>query len=179
MKKGLSYILRMVQETLDEVDNEAIDEIVNSIISARSIFVYGVGRSGLVGNAFAVRLVQMGLNVHFVGEMTTPFVREMDMVMIVSNTGETTSCIQTANIVRRVGAKVVAVTSNSHSKLAHASNLVLELSIPEDEERTMLAPLGTLFEESALLFFDSLVPVLMERLGQTEASLRRRHAIWV
>jgi len=179
MKNGLSYILGRVQETLERVDSEAVGEIINSIISARSIFIYGVGRSGLVGNAFAVRLVQLGLNVHFVGEMTTPIVREMDLVMIVSNTGETMSCVQTANIVRRVGAKVVTITSNPHSKLAHASNLVLELPIVEDEERTRLAPLGTLFEESALLFFDSLVPVLMERLGQSEASLRRRHAIWV
>ncbi len=179
MKNGLSYIVRKIQETLENVDSEALEDIVNSIISARSIFLYGVGRSGLVGRAFAVRLVQLGLNVHFVGEMTTPIVREMDLVMIVSNTGETMSCIQTANIVRRVGARVVAITSNSNSKLAHASNLVLELPILEDDERTRLAPLGTLFEESALLFFDSLVPVLMERLGQSEGSLRRRHAIWV
>jgi 6-phospho-3-hexuloisomerase len=179
MKNGLSYIVRKIQETLENVDSEALEDIVNSIISARSIFLYGVGRSGLVGRAFAVRLVQLGLNVHFVGEMTTPIVREMDLVMIVSNTGETMSCIQTANIVRRVGARVVAITSNSNSKLAHASNLVLELPILEDDERTRLAPLGTLFEESSLLFFDSLVPVLMERLGQSEGSLRRRHAIWV
>jgi 6-phospho-3-hexuloisomerase len=179
MKNGLSYIMSKVQEILEGVDSDVVGEIINSIISARSVFIYGVGRSGLVGKAFAVRLVQLGLNVHFVGEMTTPIVREMDLVLIVSNTGETMSCIQTANIVRRVGAKTVAITSNPHSKLAHASNLVLELPIMEDDNRTRLAPLGTLFEEAALVFFDSLVPVLMDRLGQSEASLRRRHAIWV
>lgn len=179
MKDSLPYIVSKVQEILERVDKKGIDEMVNSIISSRTIFVYGVGRSGLIGKAFAIRLVQLGLNVNFIGEMTTPMVREMDLVLLVSNTGETMSCVQTANIVRRVGAKVVAITSNPHSKLAHASNLVLEIPLFEDENRTKYAPLGTLFEDAAFLFFDSLIPVLMERLGQTEASLRRRHAIWV
>jgi 6-phospho-3-hexuloisomerase len=179
MNDELSYIVSRVQKTLERVDQKAVDDVINSIISARTVFIYGVGRSGLIGNAFAIRLVQLGLKVHFVGEMTTPIVREMDLVMIFSNTGETMSCIQTANIVRRVGAKVVAITSNPHSKLAHASNLVLEIPTCEDPKRTKLAPLGTIFEDSAFLFFDALIPILMERLGQTEASLRRRHAIWV
>jgi len=179
MKNGLSYIVNQVQKVLERVNAEVIEEIVSSIISANGIYIYGVGRSGIVGKSFAVRMVQMGLKVHFVGEITTPIVGEGDLVIIVSNTGETMSAVQTANIVRRVGAKVVAITSNMHSKLAHAANVVLEIPVLKDEQRGKLAPLGTLFEDSAFLLFDSLVPVLMDRLGQTEASLRRRHAIWV
>lgn len=179
MKNGLSYIVSKVQETLERVDPEVVDEIVDSIISAKNIFIYGVGRSGLVGKAFAVRLVQMGLRVHFVGDITTPIVTEGDLVIIVSNTGETMSAVQTANIVRRVGAKVIAITSNIHSKLAHAANVILEIPVTKDNQTGSIAPLGTLFEDTAFLLFDSLVPVLMERLGQSEASLRRRHAIWV
>ncbi|MFP4169998.1 MAG: 6-phospho-3-hexuloisomerase [Methanomassiliicoccales archaeon] len=179
MKNGLVYIVEKLQTILEELDGEKIAEIVDSILSANTVFIYGVGRSGLVGKAFAVRLVQMGLKVHFVGDMTTPIVMDGDVVLIVSNTGETMSAVQTANIVRRVGAKVMSITSNPHSKLAHASNLVLEIPVEKDATTGELAPLGTLFEDSAFLFFDSLVPVLMERLGQSEASLRRRHAIWV
>lgn len=179
MKESLEFILGEVQKTLEKADMSLIDEVIDSILEAEKIFVYGVGRSGLVGKSLAVRLVQLGLNVHFVGEMTTPIVESGDLVLIVSNTGETMSAVQTANITRRVGAKVVAFTSNPHSKLGQASSLVVELSPEESEQRKKCAPLGTLFEESALLLFDSLIPVLMRRLGLTETSLRRRHAIWV
>jgi len=179
MKEAVCYIVKEVQEALQNVDAKVVEEMVSSVISAEKVFVYGVGRSGLVGQAFAVRLVQMGLDVHFIGEMTTPIVGEKDIVIIISNTGETMSAIQTANIVRRVGAKVIAVTSNINSKLSQAANVSLELAPKRDEQRRKLAPLGTLFEDTAFILFDCMVPVIMNRLGLTESSLRRRHAIWV
>ncbi|MEM2890995.1 MAG: SIS domain-containing protein [Thermoplasmata archaeon] len=178
MKESADYIIRAVRETLKE-DIENTDKFVDLLIGSRKIFLYGVGRSGLIAKAFAIRLVQMGLEVFFVGETITPIVEEGNLVVIVSYTGETMSAIQTANIVRRVGAKVVSITAHPHSKLAAASNLVIEIHPPKDDDRKRLAPLGTLFEDATLIYLDSVVAELMERLGQSEGSMRRRHAIWV
>jgi 6-phospho-3-hexuloisomerase len=179
MQDSLQYILKEMQDALARIDPQAVESAISTLAAAKKIFIYGVGRSGLVGQAFAVRLVQMGFDVHFVGDMTTPFVDETDVVIIVSNTGETMSAVQTANIVRRVGAKVISVTSNPNSKLGHASNIILEVGQTKDDQKKKYAPLGTIFEDAALVLFDSLVPVMMERMDQNEASLRRRHAIWV
>ncbi len=179
MKESLNYILKGVQEALERLDPAIIDQTVNTILGAHRIFIYGVGRSGLVGQAFAVRLVQMGFDVHFIGDMTTPIVHEGDAVIIVSNTGETMSAVQTANIVRRVGAQVISITANPNSKLAHASNILIEIAPRKDDLRKKHAPLGTIFEGAALALFDSLVPQMMEKLGQNEGELRKRHAIWV
>ena len=179
MQVPLQYIIKEIQEALSRLDPRAVEDAIATLSSAKKIFIYGVGRSGLVGQAFAVRLVQMGFDVHFVGDMTTPFVDEHDLVIIVSNTGETMSAVQTANIVRRVGARVISVTSNPNSKLGHASNIILEVGQSKDEQKRKYAPLGTVFEDAALIMFDSMVPVIMERMDQNEASLRRRHAIWV
>ncbi len=178
MKESSDYIVRMVAKTL-EGEIEGTDEFVDAIIGARKVFIYGVGRSGLIAKAFAIRLVQMGLEVYFVGETVTPIVEEGHLVIIVSHTGETMSAIQTANIVRRVGARVIAITANAHSKLASASNLVILIHPPKDEDRRRLAPLGTLFEDATLIYLDSIVARLMEKLGQGEGSMRKRHAIWV
>jgi len=179
MKEPLNHILKGIQETLEKVDPSSIDEMVNAVLGAKKIFVYGVGRSGLIGQAFAVRLVQMGFDVHFVGDMTTPIVESNDVVIIVSNTGETMSAVQTANIVRRLGAVVISITGSAHSKLGIASNIVMELVQPRDEQKKKNAPLGTIFEASSMVMMDSMVPLLMAKLNQDEASLRRRHAIWV
>lgn len=178
MKESADYIVKCIKETFEN-DIEGTDRFVQSIIEARRIFIYGVGRSGLIAKAFAIRLVQMGLEVYFVGETITPIVEEGHLVVIVSHTGETMSAVQTANIVRRVGAKVITITSNSHSKLASASNLVIEIHPPKDDDRKRLAPLGTLFEDATLVYLDSIVAALMEKLGQSEGSMRKRHAIWV
>lgn len=179
MKETSAYILNEVRSAIERVDDSKIDEIVEALAQAKKIFIYGVGRSGLVGQAFAVRLVQMGLNVHFVGDMTTPIVESQDVVLIISNTGETMSAVQTANIVRRIGATVISLTSSTHSKLGVASNIVLEIAPGRDELKKRHAPLGTLFEVATFIMLDSIVPGLMQRLEQNESSLRKRHAIWV
>jgi len=178
MKESTDYIVKSIQETF-EGEIEGTDRFVDAIISARKVFIYGVGRSGLIAKAFAIRLVQLGMNVYFVGETITPIVEEGDLVLIVSHTGETMSAIQTANIVRRVGAKVITITSNDHSKLAAASNLVIMIGTPKDDERKRLAPLGTVFEDATLIYLDAIVARLMDKLGQSEGSMRKRHAIWV
>jgi 6-phospho-3-hexuloisomerase len=178
MKESTDYIIRLIRDTLQE-DIEETDKFVDMIISAPKIFIYGVGRSGLIAKAFAIRLVQMGLEVYFVGETITPIVEEGHLVIIVSHTGETMSCIQTANIVRRVGAKVITITSNGHSKLAAASNLVIQIKPRKDDDRKRLAPLGTLFEDATFIFLDGIVAQIMDKLGQSEGSMRKRHAIWV
>lgn len=178
MKESTEYIMKMIAQTLEN-EIEGTDKFVDAIIGTRKIFIYGVGRSGLIAKAFAIRLVQMGLEVYFVGETITPIVEEGHLVVIVSHTGETMSAIQTANIVRRVGARVITITANAHSKLASASNVVILIHPPKDDDRRRLAPLGTLFEDATQIYLDSIVARLMEKLGQAEGAMRKRHAIWV
>jgi len=179
MKLASNFILAEVKDSLDRIDPSISEAVCNAIIGAHAIFVYGVGRSGLVGKAFSVRLVQMGLDVHFVGDTTTPIVEERDLLLVISNTGETMSAAQTANIVGRIGATVITLTSNQHSKLGRASNIIVEIQPSKNEDRRRLAPLGTLFEVASMIYLDSLVPMLMSKLDQTEGSMRKRHAIWV
>ena len=143
------FILDRIGQVLAEQDSSAVNECVALIGQAKKVFVYGVGRSGLVARAFAMRLVQLGLEVYFIGETITPIVSAGDLVVIVSNTGTTMSAVQTANIARRVGASVVSVTASKTSKLAAASNIVLHVKEETGEGKAKHAPLATLFEQTA------------------------------
>lgn len=173
------YIVRKITETLANCDEETTEKVIALLLDSDKVFIYGAGRSGLIGKAFAIRLVQLGLKVFFIGETTTPIVDDTDVALIISNTGETMSAIQTANIIRRVGAKVVVMTSRRTSKLAHAGNVVVTLNPEQDDETPDLAPLGTLFEDAALIFLDGVVAQIMEKRAETESKMRGRHAIWV
>ncbi len=172
-------ILANCREALDSVDAHAREELVGGILSCRRIFVYGSGRSGLVGQMFAVRLVQLGLDVHFVGEMTTPIIGKEDLTILISNTGKTSSVVQTAKIARRIGSRVVCVTGVEDCPLAATSDVVISMTIPDGDDVKKVAPLGTVFEDSSLLLFDGIVSEIMERRRITEEEMRSRHAIWV
>ena len=139
--ESYSYILKHADDVLSGDYSAVVKETISLISRSNKIFVYGVGRSGIVGKAFAIRLVQLGLKVFFIGETITPIVGENDLVIIVSNTGATMSALQTANIARRVGAKVIAITGKNTSKLAHAANLTIHLKPKRDDKRESLAPL--------------------------------------
>ncbi|UCF08588.1 MAG: SIS domain-containing protein [Thermoplasmata archaeon] len=178
-KEAVTYITGTLQDVLSKNESAQITELIRYILEAHKVFVYGVGRSGHVGKSFAMRLVQLGLKAYFIGETITPIVEVGDAAVIISYTGETMSAIQTGNIVRRVGAKVVVVTSDPKSKLAHVGNIVICIPIKDDERQTDLAPLGTLFEDAALILLDGVISELMIKLGETEESMRKRHAIMV
>ncbi len=173
-----AYILASVGRMLGQEGGD-VEAAVTTITAAKRVFVYGVGRSGLVARAFAMRLTQLGIDCFFIGETITPIVKAGDLVIIVSNTGTTMSAVQTANIARRVGAQVLAVVGNRHSKLAQAANGVLAIAEDRDEKRAKYAPLGTLFETASLVLLDGIVAQVMAALGETEASMRSRHAIMV
>ncbi|MDR0791567.1 MAG: SIS domain-containing protein [Methanomassiliicoccaceae archaeon] len=176
---SLDYIIEAVRTSVSAVDQAAVEKLIDHIVSSKTIFVYGSGRSGLSGQSFCVRLVQMGLDVHFVGDMTTPIITKDDLTILISNTGNTMSAVQTANIARRIGSKVIAVTAHADTKLTIASDIVIMLPSARDKDKSKYAPLGTIFEEASNIFFDSIVPKIMERLNITESDMRRRHAIWV
>lgn len=173
------YLEDRIKRTLERISTEDRDRLADLILSSNRIFIFGAGRSGLVGQMFAVRLVQLGLQVYFVGDMTTPIIAKGDLALLISNTGKTMSVTKTARIARRIGSHVVCVTSNKKCDLAKASDTCIVIDPVEDGGSAEFAPLGTIFEDTVLMFFDCMIPLLMKRKGITEDDMRSNHAIWV
>jgi len=173
------YIGQRVTDALARVNVAALARAVDLLSHAPQIFVYGSGRSGIIGRAFAMRLVQAGVRAYVIGESVTPIVRKGDVVFILSGQGESYSSMQTANIVRREGADLIVLTARATSKLAHAATLLIAIEFPEDADRPRFAPLGTLFESASLRLTDAIIAELIAARGETEESMRQRHAIMV
>jgi 6-phospho-3-hexuloisomerase len=177
--RAQEYIGSRVSDSLASINPTLILRTLELLTRAPSIFVYGAGRSGIIGRAFAMRLVQAGLRAYVIGESVTPIVQRGDAVVILSRSGESYSSMQTANIVRREGAELVVITTRPTSKLAHAASILISIDLPEDAERSRLAPLGTLFESASLRLTDALIAALLVARGENEESMRARHAIMV
>lgn len=181
LKKSITYILESIENSLGDLDFDNIDKAVDIITSSERVFVYGSGRSGLVGRTFAMRLMQLGVDSFFIGETITPAVQKEDCVLLVSKTGETQTAIQAASIVKnRVqGAEIIVLTASPDSELATFGHINIILDIVENEEDQKLAPLGTVFEDTAMIFLDGLVALLMEELDEEVEDMRYRHPILV
>jgi len=187
---SMNLIAEHIKKIASELDTRSVTNLVNSIMTAQKVFLMGAGRSGLVARAFAMRLMHIGFNAYVVGETTTPAVKAEDLVIAVSGSGKTPSIANAGEIAKKIGSKLATITSHKDSDLGKISDIVIvvpgrtkEDIIYEDyQERRMigypqLAPLGTMFEITALVFLDAVISELMVRTGASEAELKARHAI--
>ncbi|HLE95770.1 MAG TPA: 6-phospho-3-hexuloisomerase [Candidatus Thermoplasmatota archaeon] len=170
------YILNQVRAAVDDVDDTSVAEFARLIRGAKSVVIFGRGRSGLVGRALAVRLSHLGVRAYVVGETITPPVHEDDIVVLISGSGETFSVRVTGEVAKSLGCRIVALTGQPQSTIARLADLVIPLRTAASPRQRELAPLGTLFEEACQVFLDGFVAQLMEDAGETEESMRKRHA---
>ncbi len=187
LKSSILLMAVHLEKLAGEIDNDSIKEMLTEVLEARRIFVLGAGRSGLVGRAFAMRLMHLGLSSHVVGETTTPAVSNEDVIIAISGSGQTRSVADLGKVAKDIGAKVVAITSNKDSKLGDLADVVVELPGRTKEdiggylerhmrgEYTYLTPLGTSFETSASVFLDAVIAELIYITGASEADLKSRH----
>ncbi|MHB8586580.1 MAG: 6-phospho-3-hexuloisomerase [Thermoplasmatota archaeon] len=176
LREAGHYIVNQVRAALDDVADSDVEQFLSLVGRARSVVVFGRGRSGLVGRAFVMRLLHLGIPSYFVGETVSPPVHGEDLVVLISGSGETFSVIVTGQIAKKLGCPIVAITADRNSQLAHLANHTIVLHIPDSPRQRELAPLGTLFESSCQVFFDALVAELMQRRHESEETMRKRHA---
>jgi len=193
LKAAAKEIITGASITIDNLDWEQVEKLIEMIVEAKAkkIFIAGMGRSGFVGRAFALRLMNLGFNVYFIGETITPAAGEGDLVIAISGTGETRMVVTASMAAKEIGAKIAAITTFSNSSLAKTADHVLlmggrtKTGWPREEdyltrqilgEKESLTPLGSMFENNCMIFLDGLVVELMYRLKKTEEELKARHA---
>ncbi len=187
-------LLSGISEAMRQLDLSQVDGMLEALLLARTegrkVLIVGAGRSGLVGRAFAMRLMHLGFNIYVMGETITPSVGDGDLVLVISGSGSTTLPVTVAEMAKRLGAKVLVVTSHPNSPLGRtADHLVVvsgrEMVAREEEyharqllgEHESLAPMGTLFEDSCMVFLDSVIAELMTRLDVSDEEMKRKHAV--
>jgi len=193
IREAMVEIINFVSKAIDMISDKEKDNMIETLIDAYKrgarVLVMGAGRSGLVGKAFAMRLLHMGFQVYVLGETIIPRIRKDDIVIAISGSGRTKLIVTAAEAAKAVGAKIIAITSYPDSPLAELSDIIVRIpgrtKIAEEEDyftrqilgiHESLAPLGTLFEDTVMVFLDGVVAELMNKLGKTEEDLRNEHA---
>ncbi|MGD0330924.1 MAG: 6-phospho-3-hexuloisomerase [Nitrososphaeria archaeon] len=190
VKDKAMILLDVIKENLSQLEEKEVEQFIEILKSHKSnkLLIMGAGRSGLVGGAFAMRLLHLGFNAFVLGDTIVPSIDKDDLVIAISGSGSTKLIVTAAQAAQQVGAKIVSLTSYPSSPLAKLSTHTvflkgrMEVSTKDYFARQILglheplAPLGTVFEDSAMLLLDSVIASLMAQLNVEEAEMRKRYA---
>ena len=136
----------------------------------RRMFFSGQGRSGLIAQMAAMRVMHLGYESHFVGEATAPSVRRDDAILFVSGSGKTPATVRWAQIARREGACVGVITSDPDSDLAQLADFALYLRTDHTRQFG-----GSLFEQSSLIALDSIIMHVAAQSADAKKTMAHRH----
>ncbi len=160
------------------VNENQLEQFAGAIQSSERIFLQGKGRTGLVVEMFAMRLVHLGFQAHVIGDSTTPKYSPDDMLILASGSGTTEGLILTAQQAQRVGGRIGVITRNPAGPLCQYAQTTLVIPDPKLEHGALANNKilsGTLFEHALLLTLDCLCVLLAEKTGQDLNDLGDRH----
>ncbi len=142
------------------------------------VIVTGMGKSGHIGGKIAATLASTGTPSFFVhpGEashgdlgMITP----ADVVLAISNSGETAEILTILPIIKRMGVKLIALLGNTNSSLARQADAILYAGVEKEACPHNLAP--TASTTAALAIGDALAVTLLKSRGFTREDFARAH----
>ena len=142
------------------------------------VVVTGIGKSGHVGRKLAATLASTGTHAFFVhpaeashGDMG--MIAASDVVIALSNSGEVAEVNALLSPIKRVGAKIIAITGNEQSTLATEADVTLNAGVAEEACPLGLAP--TASTAAAMALGDALAMALLEARGFTAEDFARSH----
>lgn len=155
MIEQTNLILRELGRVVRKIDKKKTEELINEIINAKNVMVIGYGRSGYVGKSFSMRLEHLGLKTG------------KSLLIVISGSGKTKEIIRQVNKTKN---KIVLITMNRNSVIAKKADLIIELKAKKSSQ-----PMRSLFEQACLIYFDSIIMILMKKLKISEKEMWKRH----
>ena len=163
----------------------AFERAVDLLIGCKGrVVVTGMGKAGIIGQKLSATLASTGtpsLWIHPADAVHGDLgrVTKDDVVITLSNSGETPELTQLLPIIKQIGARLIALTGNVRSSLAKHSDVVLDVSVKREACSLNLAP--TASTTAMLAMGDAVAVVVAERRGLQGTGFRAvssRRAAW-
>lgn len=174
LQKEAQALLKMSQ-SVDEEYNKAI-ELLNHCKG--KVVVTGIGKSGHIGKKIAASLSSTGTPSFFVHSAEaihgdSGMIEPKDVVVLLSNSGETTEVLNIQSIVSKIGSPQIAITKNKNSTLAKNSHVSLTYDYETEADHLGVAPTTSALLQLAI--GDSLAVALSQIKGFTKEQFHLYH----
>ena len=177
-RKVLETEAAAILNLVDRIDGE-FERALQLLFDCRGrVIVTGMGKSGIICRKIAATLSSTGTSAWFLhpaeaihGDLGA--IREEDVVIALSHSGETEELIRLLESIRRIGSKLVAMTGAPISTLGRAADVTLDCSIAKEACPMNLVP--TASTTAALALGDALAMTLLVRKGFREEQFAAFH----
>lgn len=177
MLSEFKAISNELQHTSCSLTVNKMDEIIQIILNAKTLFLSGEGRSGLMIAGLANRLTQIGLDTHLSSEITAPAISKNDVLIFNSASGTSTLLNSQAETAKKLGALIITFTTNENSPLAKKSDKTIIINAQsKDSYIGSIQPMGSLYEQYSLLLFDTLILRMLKKGYINAHNLREMHS---
>jgi arabinose-5-phosphate isomerase len=159
--------------------DETFDRAVRLLYECQGrVIVTGMGKSGIICRKIAATLASTGTSAFFLhpAEAThgdLGVIQPNDVLLAISHSGETQEILRLLEAIRRIGARIVAITGNPTSTLAQAADVALDCQITEEACPLNLIP--TASTTAALAMGDALCMTLLVEKGFREEDFAKIH----
>ena len=177
-RKVLAIEAEAVTGLISRLDQRFLDAVSLILACRGRVVVSGVGKSGHVARKIASTMASTGTPAFFVhaaeaGHGDLGMITRDDVVLALSNSGESDELLTIIPMMKRQGAKLIAVTGNPDSALAKEADVHLDASVPQEACPLNLAP--TASTTAALALGDALAIALLDARGFSEHDFARAH----
>ncbi len=170
--------LEAIEQLRQRIDDAFVQAVETMLHCEGRIVVLGMGKSGHIGHKIAATLASTGSPAFFVhpGEAShgdLGMITGKDVVLAISNSGETDEILTILPIIKRLKVPLVAMTGNSQSRLAKEADFHLDVSVEKEACPLGLAP--TASTTATLVMGDALAIALLESRGFTQEDFALSH----
>lgn len=188
MNDHLEKARRVIQLEIDELNNllsrvgdsfsEAVKALHNALEGGGKVIVVGVGKSHNIGHKIAATLNSTGATAVVLNSQNAlhgdlGVIRDGDVVVALSYSGETREVLDLLPSVRRFEVKVIALTGSGDSTLANNADIVLDTAVEREACPLGLAPTSS--STVMLVLGDALAMVLLESRGFRQEDFAQLH----
>jgi len=112
-------------DVFDKIEASQLENAVSLILKAEKIYVLGIGHSGMFGRILSMKLNHVGLRAYTVFDEINPPFNEKDLFIAISQSGETKTILALAHKAKKLGGKVLGVTSVGDSTLGDIADSLI------------------------------------------------------
>lgn len=167
-----------VLDLATRVGDEFVQAVRLMMACPGRVVVMGIGKSGHIGHKIAATLASTGTPAMFVHPAEAShgdlgMIRDVDVVLAISNSGESQELIAILPVLSRLGVALIAITGGMHSTLAKQACVTLDSSVAREACPLNLAPTASTTAQLAL--GDALAVALLDARGFREEDFARSH----
>ena len=177
-RKVLAIEAEAVTGLISRLDQRFLDAVSLILACRGRVVVSGVGKSGHIARKIASTMASTGTPAFFVhaaeaGHGDLGMITRDDVVLALSNSGQSDELLTIIPMIKRQGAKLIALTGNPDSALAREADVHLDARVPQEACPLNLAP--TASTTAALALGDALAIALLDARGFSENDFARAH----